>query len=415
MRLVSTLTGAGIASLAFALSTPASAAVDAKLLEMLRANGSINQAQYNELQGDLAKETKEKADQKAQSDRMSSFEQKVAWAAKTQVKGDVRLRYEDVNVDNPNASSGNQDRQRIRARVGFYSEINPQVDAGVRIATGSSADRRSTNQSLDGYFDKKSLWLDQAYLDWHPTAIPNLHLIGGKMAQPWVSMGDIIWDSDINPEGVAATYKMNLGAAEVFGSAGQYTLKDNVDGDGVQYKHDAQLYHAQLGTKFAPADTVKVTVGASIYGYDNDKPSALLRSLGNTTDEFNLVEGFGQIDLTGLAIPLSAYGQYVKNTDSTDGKDKAWLAGLKTKIGAWSLDYNYRDVQRNAVVSLFTDSDFGNGFTGSHGHKFKVGYEIDKNFSLGAAYLMAKTDYSQLPANNDADVDTLQVDLEAKF
>ncbi|MFJ4429928.1 putative porin [Pseudomonas sp. NPDC089395] len=414
MRLVSTLTGASLTGMMLALSTPASAAVDAKLLEMLRANGSINQAQYNELQGDLAKETKEKADQKAQSERMSAFEQKVAWAAKTQIKGDVRLRYEDVNVDNPNSRSGNQDRERVRARVGFYSEINPQVDAGVRVATGSSADARSTNQSLDNYFEKKSLWLDLAYLDWHPTALPNLHLIGGKMLQPWVSMGDIIWDSDINPEGVAVTYKTNLGPAEVFGSAGHYNLKDNVDGDGVQYKHDAQLYHGQLGTKFNVADTVKMTVGGSLYAYDNDEESAALRSLGNTTDQFNLVEGFGQVDFTGFAIPLSAYGQYVKNTQSTDGKDIGWLAGLKSKLGAWSLDYNYRDVQRNAVVSLFTDSDFGNGFTGSRGHKFKVGYEIDKNFALGATYLMAKTDYSNLP-NSDADVDTLQVDLEAKF
>ncbi len=291
MRLVSTLTGVSLTGMMLALSTPASAAVDAKLLEMLRANGSINQAQYNELQGDLAKETKEKADQKAQSERMSSFEQKVAWAAKTQIKGDVRLRYEDVNVDNPISRSGNQDRERVRARVGFYSEINPQVDAGVRVATGSSADARSTNQSLDNYFEKKSLWVDLAYLDWHPTAIPNLHLIGGKMAQPWVSMGDIIWDSDINPEGVAVTYKTNLGATELFGSAGHYTLKDNVDGDGVQFKHDAQLYHGQLGAKFNAADTLKFTVGGSIYGYDNDKESTVLRALGNTTNEFNLEPG----------------------------------------------------------------------------------------------------------------------------
>ena len=40
---------------------------------------------------------------------------------------------------------------------------------------------------------------------------------------------------------------------------------------------------AQLGTKFNAADTVKVTVGGSVYGYDNDKASAALRSLGNTT------------------------------------------------------------------------------------------------------------------------------------
>ena len=35
--------------------------------------------------------------------------------------------------------------------------------------------------------------------------------------------------------------------------------------------------------------------------------------------------------------------------------------------------------------------------SGSRGHKFKVGYEIDKNFGVGATYLMAKTDYSNLP------------------
>ncbi|MBA1190990.1 hypothetical protein G7Z99_18370 [Pseudomonas entomophila] len=415
MRLVSTLTGASLCtSVLLALSTPASAAVDAKLLEMLRANGSINQAQYNELQGDLAKETQEKATQKAQSERLNSFEQKVAWAAKTQIKGDVRLRYEDVNVENPTSRSNNQDRERVRARLGVYSEINPQVDAGIRVATGSGADARSTNQSLDNYFEKKSLWVDLAYLDWHPTGVPNLHLIGGKMPQPWVSMGDVIWDSDINPEGVAATYKTDLGGVELFGSAGHYMLKDNVDGDGVQFKHDLQLYAGQLGARFAPADTVKLTLGGSVYGYDNDDSSAPLLVNGNTTNQFNLVEGFGQLDFTGLAIPLSAYGQYVVNTEADDSEDTAWLAGLKTKLGAFGIDYNYRDVQRNAVVSAFTDSDFANGFTGSRGHKIKVGYEIDKNFSVAAAYLAAKSDRSNLP-RNDANVDTVQVDLEAKF
>ena len=64
MRLVSTLTGVSLTGMMLALSAPASAAVDAKLLEMLRANGSINQAQYNELQGDLAKETKERPTRK---------------------------------------------------------------------------------------------------------------------------------------------------------------------------------------------------------------------------------------------------------------------------------------------------------------------------------------------------------------
>lgn len=415
MRLVSTLTGASLCTgMMLALSAPASAAVDAKLLEMLRANGSIDQAQYSELQADLAKDTQEQAAQKAQSERMSSFEQKLAWAAKTQFKGDIRLRHEDVDADDSNSARGDQDRQRIRARFGMYSQINPQVDAGIRVATGSSSDARSTNQSMDNYFDKKQLWLDLAYIDYHPTALPNLHLIGGKMNQPWVSMGDVIWDSDINPEGFAATYTADLGGAELFTNAGYYVLKDNVDGDGVQFRHDLRLYSGQLGARFAPMDDVKVMLGGSIYSYDNDKDSEALAVNGNTTNEFTLYEGFGQIDLTGLAIPLSAYGQYVVNGETDSDQDTAWLAGVKTKLGAFSLDYNYRDVQRNAVVGAFTDSDFGNGFTGSRGHKVKVGYEIDKNFSVGAAYLMAQSDTSNLPST-DTDIDTFQLDLEAKF
>ena len=78
------------------------------------------------------------------------------------------------------------------------------------------------------------------------------------------------------------------------------------------------------------------------------------------------------------------------------------------------MDYNYRDVQRNAVVGAFTDSDFANGFTGSRGSKLKESYELDKNFNLGATYFMANSDYTN--ANlKDSDINTLQLDAEAKF
>jgi hypothetical protein len=433
MRLITPVTGAGLCtSLLFAMSSPASAAVDAKLLEMLKTNGSITQAQYVELQADLAND--QKVQQTAAADKAkkeSAWDQKLAWAAKTQIKGDVRVRYENINTEGEPKNGGRDaDRERVRARLGVYSEINPQLDAGIRVATGSSADERSTNQDLNNYFTKKTLWMDLAYLDWHPTAINNLHLIGGKLNQPWVNMGDVIWDGDINPEGVAATYKLPLGGStELFGSTGYYNLSDNVDGEGVQFRHDLRLYTGQLGARFVPIDGVKVTVGGSLYAYDNDKDvrqtsastnQTALAVNGNTSNQFTLWEGFGQIDLTRLPIPLAFYGQYVKNSDAestaTVGKqDTAWLFGAKTRLFTdWSLDYNYRDVQRNGVVGAFTDSDFANGYTGSRGHKLKVGYDIDKNFALGATYFMAQSDVASRN-KRDADVDTLQVDLEAKF
>ncbi|RBB98876.1 MULTISPECIES: putative porin [unclassified Pseudomonas] len=443
MRLASTKTAAALCGgLLLAMSVPASAAVDAKLLDMLKANGSISQAQYIELQTELAKDQKaQQIAQQAQQEtneqiaatakktnELSSFDQKLAWAAKTQFKGDVRFRQETVKNDGvPN--SKDQDRQRIRARLGAYTEINPQVDTGIRIATGSSDDARSTNQDLNNYFDKKQIWLDQGYVDYHPDAIKNLHLIAGKMNQPWVSMGDIIWDSDINPEGLAVTYKYPLnGSTELFGSAGHYTLKDNVDGEGVQFKHDLRLYAGQLGGRFALTDSLKLTLGGSLYSYDNDKDSACpttgtvtapcaLAVNGNSPNEtFKLYEGFGQLDIANLPVPLSIYGQYVNNKDASNDQDTGWLAGVKTKVYGFGIDYNYRDVQRNAVVGAFTDSDFANGYTGSRGSKLKVSYELDKNFTLGATYFMANSDYTNASLKKtDSDINTLQLDAEAKF
>lgn len=430
MRLASTKTAAILCGgLLLAMSIPASAAVDAKLLDMLKANGQISAAQYSELQAELAKDQMEKQQNNEQiaaaskkANELSAFDQKLAWAAKTQFKGDVRVRQETVKIDGE-SNGRNKDRQRIRARLGAYTEINPQVDTGIRIATGGGDDARSTNQDLNNYFDKKQIWLDLGYIDYHPDAVKNLHVIGGKMLQPWVSMGDVIWDGDINPEGLALTYKYPLGSsAELFGSVGNYTLKDNVDGDGVQFNNDLRLTSGQLGTRFSLTDNLKLTLGGSIYAYQNDENSTCTGSSspcalavnGNSTNEFRLYEGFGQAEIGGLAMPLAFYGQYVKNNDTTTDQDTAWLLGAKSKLFGFNLDYNYRDVQRNAVVGAFTDSDFANGTTGARGHKFKVGYDIDKNFAIGATYFLTKADFST-STRRDASTNTLQLDAEAKF
>jgi len=440
MRLASTKTAAALCGgLLLALSVPASAAVDAKLLDMLKANGQITASQYTELQAELTKDQKEKQiAQQAQQETneqiaatakktndLSVFDQKLAWAAKTQFKGDVRFRQETVKIQGESNNGGrDKDRQRIRARLGAYTEINNQVDTGIRISTGSSDDARSTNQDQDNYFNKKSIWLDLGYIDYHPDQIKNLHVIGGKMLQPWVSMGDIIWDSDINPEGLALTYKYPLGSsAELFGSLGNYNLKDNVDGDGVQFRNDLRLTSGQLGTRFSVTDNLKMTLGGSIYAYQNDQnstctssttPCALAVNGNSANEQFRLYEGFAQADIGGLAVPLAFYGQYVKNNDASNDQDTAWLLGAKSKVFGFNLDYNYRDTQRNAVVGAFTDSDFANGTTGSRGHKMKVSYDIDKNFAVGATYFLTKADYASR-TQRDANTNTLQLDAEAKF
>ena len=442
MRLASTKTAAALCGgLLLAMSVPASAAVDAKLLDMLKANGSITNAQYSELQAELARDQKDQqiarqAQQETneqiaatakKTEALSTFDQKLAWAAKTQFKGDVRFRQETVKNDGV-SNTGDQDRQRIRVRLGAYTAINPQVDTGIRIATGSDNDSRSTNQSLDGNFTKKDIWLDRAYINWHPENVPGLKMIGGRMAQPWTKVAEteMIWDNDVNPEGVAAQYSRKFGDTNVFGSGGAFTVKDNATGFGPEFNNDLRLYYAQLGANLFPGEDFKLTVGASVFHYFKDDqgvptqaPNAGigLTLNGNNSTQFQLYEGFGQLDVLGLPLPLSLYGQYVQNPNANgpdDGEDRGYLLGLITRFWEIGVNYSYRDVERNAVVGAFTDSDFASGFTASKGSKLQLTYNITKNFQFLTTYFYTESDASN-PAKPGAQTNTLQLDLVATF
>ena len=419
-RLATARTARLCGGLLLAAAVPASAAVDGKLLDMLLANGSITAAQHAELSADLARETKSAeraASKQVKSEEMTALQQKLAWAMNTQLKGDVRVRHENIHIEDEPDNGRDRDRQRIRARLGAFTQVNPEVEVGIQIATGNDSDRRSTNQDLDGGFTKKDLWLDLGYIDYHPLQVPGLKGFGGKMKQPWVSLGDVIWDGDINPEGGAATYSRKWGVTELFGSAGYFILDDNVDGEGFQFEHDLRLYSGQIGTRLYPGDSFKVTVGGSLYAYDNDDQTSLLVGRGNNQNEFRLYEAFGQLDVIGLPLPLSVYGQFVHNSAAQGvdaDQDQAWLLGVMTRVFDVGVDYNYRDVQRNGVVGPFTDSDFADGYVASRGHKVKLRYDISKNFAFTTTYFMAESDVASRFTDN-ASVNRLQVDLEGKF
>ena len=415
-------------------SGTALAGVDAKLLDMLLANGSITKAQHSELSRDLVREEraeKRTSKQKLDKKEFTAFQQLAGWTANTKLTGDMRVRNDYINVEDERKSGGrDKDRQRIRARLAAVTQVNPEVEVGIQVASGNSADRRSTNQDMDAYADKKALWLDLGYIDYHPLAIPGLKLFAGKMKQPWISMADLAWDNDINPEGFAAQYVRKSGTNTFTSSASYMILKDNVDGDGVEWDNDLAVYTGQLAYAFDPADTMRLTLGVSINDFSNEEqqlPSppetvVALRANGNTTDAFRLYEGFGQLDVIGLPLPLTLYSQYVVNDASRDflgvedgGEDTAWLLGLRTNVAGVALDYTYRDVERNAVVGTLTDSDFASGYTGSSGHKIKAQYDFLKNFNLSVSWFLAESDAASRFKLEDAEVQTLMIDLNAKF
>jgi len=410
--------------LAAAIPLSAAESVDAKLLGMLKANGSITADQYAELSADLAKEQRKVARETVDKEELTTFQQKIGWAANTVVSGDVRVRQERIQVENRSPEQ-TASRQRYRARLAVVSQVTPSVEAGIRLASGNNNDVRSTNQDMNNYFTKKDIWLDRAYINWHPENVVGLKMIAGRMSQPWVKVAEseMIWDNDINPEGVAVQYSRKFGQTNVFGSSGVFTVKDNVTGSGPEFNNDLRLYYGQLGTNLFPGDNYKLTLGGSVFHYFKDASSppnvsgGSLAANGNTSTQFQLYEGFGQLDILGLPLPLSLYTQYVTNPNANgpqEDEDSGYLVGLLTRFWEIGVNYQYRDVERNAVVGAFTDSDFASGTTASHGHKLSLTYNIAKNFQFATTYFLTESDASNPPFPG-SETNTFQVDLIATF
>lgn len=344
-----------------------------------------------------------------------------AWANDIKLKGDIRARYESINVNNATSN----DRQRLRLRVGAYGKVNDQVDFGLRLATDENASglsggkRDSTNVNMDDAATQKSAFLDLIYADMHPEYLGGAHVFVGKMPKPWTSIADsqLIWDSDLNPEGAAVTYEKQLLPVKLMANSGVYTMKDN-GGD------DIRLWHGQLAAEKKIGLTTW-TVGASDYNFQN---AGAINGVGSTNltsflgakskntagGQFNLVEGFTSCGFDAFKIPVLLYGQYVVNTAAADNQDTAYLGGVtlgKAKDkGSWELSYNYRDIQNNAVVAGLNDSDFscGTSATGCRGSVLKGKYMIFKNTSADLTYFIVKTADGQ-------DANRLQADLNFKF
>jgi hypothetical protein len=112
--------------------------------------------------------------------------------------GDIRLRGEDIFQDCPACATRN--RARVRVRFGVDGRLNENFLGGFALATGSLGDPTSANESLSGFFNRKTIGLDRGFVTYNPIAARWLSLTGGKFAYTWTRTS-LTLDPDINPEG----------------------------------------------------------------------------------------------------------------------------------------------------------------------------------------------------------------------
>ncbi|MCC6632460.1 MAG: putative porin [Gammaproteobacteria bacterium] len=362
-----------------------------------------------------------------QTDQIAQAKTSVpAWVPNFALKGD--LRYRNENIDAEYAVGRNRDR--IRVRAGFVAKVNDTITSELQLASAEGGDPRSSNQTLTGENTRKSIYIDLAYAEWKPHA--DWKLTAGKMKYPWARPGQsILFDGDINPEGLAVNFNHGPFFASSF-----FTNLEERSATG-----ESTLFGGQVGWKQA-IGTASLTLGASLFDFNSVQhrnPFFGGSSNGNTTttvgcfpgqspcllNDYNLVEGFAEYSVPVAGRPLSLYADYIRNNAAVNSMDTAYSAGIQygraSNPRTWEIGYFYQKVEKDSLNAQFVDSDFAGGNSDGKGGTFKAAYAFARNWTLNLTYFMNKTNID-VPVNVagvgsvlDRDYKRLQVDMNFKY
>jgi hypothetical protein len=269
--------------------------------------------------------------------------------------------------------------------------------------------------------------------------IQDLSLTVGKMPLPfwrgdrgtWRS--EIIWDDDISPPGVALKFPIPTGLffLQLENTFGYFVVNEVSNTRFSGLTDDTYLIANQFKLRADP-----VTLAFAIYDYQNlnaglrapsfDPSSGAFLTTGTsarliggglqtTNNRINFgpgADGFVEEEFTILNFIGQAYlpvpgrwvaplgldylepwvaGDWVKNT-KVDRNDEgsSITVGLRGApknrlLGPFNIWFTYRDVDADATLSAFTDSDLGAG-TAYNGYEFGVNYKILPDLMLAFSY-----------------------------
>ena len=333
-----------------------------------------------------------------------SAEQK--WYDRLRFEGDFRPRFEYIHQDtDPNKDELPRNRLRFRLRAGVTTDVNKQVTVGFRLATNQGKNPTSGNVTFGDADAPKSIVIDQAYATWTPNA--RFSLTVGKFDNPLetpsaVMRSELVWDGDFTPEGLSETVTLQRGSEGLLrrvavGAHQWYLLEDSK-------RKDTWMVGGQALVDLKPGERTALNLAAGYYGYPrigslaqvansnsqvNISNSVVLED-GTILDGGKLIEpdpanpfdhfvnDFGQVHgSVALRIErvvgdagLQLYGDAISNLEADSlGAGFQFGVGLDRmrKLPGWSIAAAWTYLEQEAVLSIFSYSDLGNGGTNLEG------------------------------------------------
>jgi hypothetical protein len=344
------------------------------------------------------------------------------------LSGDVRFRWDYMAQNQDRKPTGvaalaiqDRGRFRFRLRFGAVRDFGSAVSAGLRLASGSTAEPTSTNQTLGGEGTEKFIGIDLAYIKWAPSVFQNyVSVTAGKIPNP-LTFSPITWDGDTNPEGAA------LGITAPSGTSlkGLYFALEENSANPEPYLLNCQLEQSlkaggvdiglMIGYEYVPYISAYLKTPPAAYTdpgagtakwYVDDKGMVANRADRGLIPDIQMIEGMVKVGHNIGSVPFNWMFHLADNLNSFNltaatnanvavnnpTSDRSNSVALFAKLGIGkianpgefegSIEWGY--IEPNAVFSLFSDSDSGNG--GNNNTWFKgvvtVGLENGLNFSL---------------------------------
>ena len=114
-------------------------------------------------------------------------------------------------------------------------------------------------------------------------------------------------------------------------------------------------------------------------------------------------------------MPITLFGGYLENMDPESlntGYNLGFLLGKAADPRTWEFGALYMDVEQNAQMAAFLDSDFADGKTQGRGYVLQGAWAPVKNMTMKATYFLNDRDYD---TTAEVEYKRLQLDLNYKF
>jgi hypothetical protein len=367
------------------------------LIQKLVEKGILTQDEARELLQEMQREkikektgarkvAKEAVKQEAKEETKNVPLDFPAWVRNTKISGDFRLRYQGQDqIDPSDMETQWRNRGRMRLRLGAETKVTDGWKAGFQLATGDG-NPRSTNVTLGDFFSGKDIRIRKAYAEYRPRGW--LRTVGGKFSNPLFRPKDMLWDTDVTPEGIAANlkYRVHPGLDIIF-TPTLFALRE------FDLEDDVYVCPMQLGLEWRIREDIKLQLATTYYNFQGLKgrSAPTYSSMSNTLVQGRYIYDYDSIAADaalGFKLPyklvpyVELYGQYI-NAD-TNNQDTGYCGGFKLghagvkELGQWQLGCNYRYLERNAWVDFLPDSEFFGGSTNAKG------YEVEFYFGLAS-------------------------------